>query len=1018
MYRRANQFLIRTICGWLLLAIALPVQAQTPATINSVLEGTIVDETTNLPLDGANINIEGTTNQATTNEKGQFVLRTGQKFPYNIIITFIGYDKKVVLASGSPVSVRLKPAGNALEDVVVVGYGTQKKADLTGAVSSVSQTAIRQPLSSIDQALKGASSGVQVTQTSGQPGGGVSIRIRGGSSVQGGNEPLYVIDGFPVYNNSNTTGVTKGANINPLAGINPADIDRIDILKDAAATAIYGSRGANGVVIITTKKGSPRKSSISYEGSFGIQNVQKKIDVLNAKEFAVLRNEVLFDSRPAGGRFQYLTQQQIDALGEGTNWQDEAFQTAPMQNHQVSVAGGSNTTQYFLSGNYNLQEGIVKNTGFSRIAIRANVNAKPVSKLTVSTNITASKADANVAPAGIIGSLLIMPPTATIYEPDGSYTLRNPFENIFANPIAALNETRNKLTSIRFLGTGYAEYELVRGLKAKVLLGTDINNDKEKYYVPSTIYEGAATGGLASLGNTTTYSWLNENTLTYLKEFGRHSLTALVGFTQQESANESFTAGSQAFVTDDLSYNSLESGSVLVRPTSNTFDWVLHSYLSRVSYNYNGLYYLTASIRRDGSSRFGRNNKWGNFPSLSAAWNIGNEGFFERLRTPISDLKFRASFGTTGNLEIGQYQSLATLYTLNYLFGGNIISGFAPQRIANDNLGWEKTYQYNAGLDLGFWRNRLSLSVDAYYKKTTDLLLNVEIPWTTGYASSLQNFGSVENTGLELGLKSKNIAGHFVWNSDLNISFNRNKVAKIGNNAQSYVSGNYIIQVGKPLGTFYGTVTDGILQTGEEAQKGKLTGNAAPKAGDRLYKDINGDGAFTTAADRTIIGNAQPDFIFGFINTFSWKGFDLSVFLQGTYGNKIINGNRQTLEMFTGQQNASVIALERWTPQNPSATIPRAKLDPAPVFSDRFVEDGSFLRVKDITLSYALPASLLDKIRISSLSFYVTGQNLHMFTRYTGFDPEVTSGNNVSPGTDSGIYPLAKSIVAGLRITL
>ncbi|MGE9314941.1 SusC/RagA family TonB-linked outer membrane protein [Niabella sp. CJ426] len=1018
MYRRVNQFLTYIITGWILLTIALPAQAQTPATINSVLEGTIVDETTNLPLDGANINIEGTTNQTTTNEKGQFVLRTGQKFPYNIIITFIGYDKKIVLAGGSPVSVRLKPASNELEDVVVVGYGTQKKTDLTGAVSSVSQTAIRQPLSSIDQALKGASSGVQVTQTSGQPGGGVSIRIRGGSSVQGGNEPLYVIDGFPVYNNSNTTGVTRGASVNPLAGINPSDIDRIDILKDAAATAIYGSRGANGVVIITTKKGSPRKGAISYEGSFGIQNVQKKIDVLNAKEFAVLRNEVLFDSRPAGGQFQYLTQQQIDALGEGTNWQNEAFQQAPMQNHQISVSGGSNNTQYFLSGNYNFQEGILKHTDFSRIAIRANVNAKPISKLTISANITASKADANVAPPGIIGSLLIMPPTATIYEPNGSYTLRNPFENIFANPIAALNETQNKLSTIRFLGTGYAEYEVIKGLKAKVLLGTDVNNDKEKYYIPSTIYEGATTGGQASLGNATTYSWLNENTLTYSKEFGKSSLTALVGFTQQESANERFTAGSQAFVTDDLSYNNLESGSVLIRPTSNTFDWVLHSYLSRVSYSYDGLYYLTASIRRDGSSRFGRNNKWGNFPSLSAAWNISNESFFERLQSAISDLKFRASFGTTGNLEIGQYQSLATLYTLNYLLGGNIINGFAPQRIANDNLGWEKTYQYNAGLDLGIWHNRLSFSIDAYYKKTTDLLLNVEIPWTTGYASSLQNFGSVENRGLELGLKSKNIAGHFVWNSDFNISFNRNSVTKIGNNAQSYVSGNYIIQVGKPLGTFYGTVTDGILQTGEETEKGKFTGNATPKAGDRLYKDINGDGTFTTAADRAIIGNAQPDFIFGFINTFSWKGFDLSLFLQGTYGNKIINSNRQTLEMFTGQQNASTAALQRWTPQNPSTTMPRAKLDPAPIFSDRFVEDGSFLRVKDITLSYALPASLLDRIRISSVSFYVTGQNLHTFTRYTGFDPEVTSGNNVSPGTDSGIYPLAKSVVAGLRITL
>ncbi|HMR83495.1 MAG TPA: TonB-dependent receptor [Niabella sp.] len=1017
MHKKSNKLLYSIVLYLLLLLTGSVLHAQNPATINSVLEGTVLDEVTNEPLDGANVIIEGVTNQTTTNSKGQFILRTGQKFPYNIIITFVGYEKKIVLATGSPVSVKLKPTNNNLDDVVVVGYGTQKKTDVTGAVSSLSQTAIRQPLSSFDQALKGASTGVQVTQTSGQPGGGVSIRIRGGSSIQGGNEPLYVIDGFPVYNSSNSPGVASGAAVNPLAGINPADIDRIDILKDAAATAIYGSRGANGVVIITTKKGSPRKSAISYEGSYGQQRVQKKIDVLNAKQFAVLRNEVLYDTKPSGGKYQYLSEAEIAALGEGTNWQHEAFRNAPVQNHQISISGGSNNTQYFLSGSYNKQDGIIKNTDFTRIAVRANINTRPINRLTISTNITASKADANIAPSGIIGSLLIMPPTATIYEPDGSYTLRNPFENIFANPIATLNETLNKSATIRFLGTGYAEYEIIKGLKAKVLLGTDIGNDKEKYYVPSTIYEGATTNGQASLGNSTTYSWLNENTLTWSKEFDKSSLTALAGFTQQESVNERFTAGAQQFVTDDLTYNNLESGSVLVRPTSNTYNWVLHSYLSRITYNYNSLYYLTASIRRDGSSRFGKNNKRGNFPSVSAAWNISKEDFFASLRDKISDLKLRASFGTTGNLEIGQYQSLATLYSLNYLFGGNIISGFAPQRIANDNLGWEKTYQYNAGVDLSLLRNRLSISLEAYYKKTTDLLLNVEIPWTTGYATSLQNFGSVANKGIELGLKSKNLAGRFAWNSDLNLSFNRNKVLAIGNNAQSYISGNYIIQVGKPLGTFYGTVTNGILQQGEETEKGKYTGNATPKAGDRLYKDINGDGSFTTAADRAIIGNAQPDFIFGFINHFSWKGFDLSVFLQGVYGNQIINSNRQSLEMFTGQQNASVTALERWTPENPSTTIPRAKLDPAPVFSNRFVEDGSFLRVKDLTLSYALPVSLLDRAKISAVSVYVTAQNLHTFTQYTGFDPEITSGSNVSPGTDSGIYPLAKSVIAGLRIT-
>jgi len=1005
-----------------LLSCLLPFLSLGQATqplINSTLNGTVIDARTKETLPGASVAIQGTTHKVSTNEDGKFSFVTGQRFPYTLIISYVGYKTVEFVANGSSVTIELQELSNQLNDVVVVGYGTQKRSDVTGAVSSVSQNALKQPVSSVDQALKGAAPGIQVTQTSGQPGGGVSVRIRGGSSIQGVNEPLYVIDGFPVYNSSVSAGTLSGTAVNPLTSINPADIESVDILKDASATAIYGSRGANGVVIITTKKGKADQARVSYEGSYGTQSLRKKVDVLNAQDFAVLRNAALYDATPAKGEFQYLSQSQIDALGGGTDWQGEAFRDAPTQNHQLSVSGGSPKTRYLVSGNYYSQDGIVKNTDFKRLGFRANVDAKPFEKLKLSASLTASKSDADVAPSGIINSLLIMPPTATIYETNGSYTLRNPFENVFANPLATILEQQNKSITNRLLATSFAEYSIIEGLDLKVLIGTDVNNISEKSYIPKTIYEGSLTGGSAGRGSLNSYSWLNENTLTFNRSFGKHNVNVLAGFTQQEYNRESFTAGSQNFIVDELSYNGLGNGSTLLKPGSDNSKWILHSYLSRLNYNYNNRYYFTASLRADGSSRFGTGNKWGYFPSAAVSWKVSNEDFFKKFSAAVSDLKVRASFGTTGNMEIGEYQSLATLGSYTYVIGNNIITGFVPNRIANNKLGWETTWQYDGGLDIGLFNNRLQLTVDGYYKKTKDLLLNVEIPWTSGYASSLQNFGSVENRGLEIGFNSNNLNGALKWNTSFNFSVNRNKVLTIGNGASSYISGNYIIRVGEPLGSFYGNITDGILQTGEEAAKGKYTasGAAAAKAGDRLYKDINGDGAFTTAADKDIIGNAQPDFIFGFTNNLSWKGFDLSVFFQGSAGNDILNTNRQNLELFTGQQNASASALNRWTPSNPSQELPRAKLDPAPVFSDRFIEDGSFVRVKNITLGYTLPKSVSAKAKFSDINIYVSGYNLLTWTDYSGFDPEITSGSNVSPGTDAGIYPVARTLTAGLRLS-
>ena len=1015
----ANKRVYITLLSCVLFFLPLIGHAQVPAqpTINSKIHGKVLDSRTKESLPGVSVKIKGVTNSVATDYNGDFDLITGQTLPYTLVISYVGYKTSEVFVDGSPVTILLEESSNQLSDVVVVGYGTQKRSDVTGAVSSVSQTNLQQPVTSVDQALKGAAPGVQVTQTSGQPGGGVSIRIRGGSSIQGGNEPLYVVDGFPLYNSTQSAGTLSGTPTNPLSSINPADIESVDILKDASATAIYGSRGANGVVIITTKKGKSDRNTVSYDASFGTQSLRKKVDLLNAPEFARLRNEALFDASPAKGANQYLTEEQISQLGNGTDWLDEAFQRAPTQSHQLTFSGGNPKVHYLLSGNYLSQDGIIKNTDFKRLGFRTNVDAKPFEKFKVSASLTASKSDANIAPSGIVNSLLLMPPTATIYEADGSYTLRNPFENIFANPLATLYERENKSTSNRVLGTAFGAYTILPGLEAKVLFGIDVNNITERSYVPSTIYEGSLTNGSAARGSLNSYSWLNENTLTYAKTLGKHSLDVLAGFTQQEFTRENFTAGAQNFIVDDLGSDGLSSGATLVKPFADATDWTLNSYLARLNYNYNNLYYITGSIRSDGSSRFGKGNKWGTFPSAAVSWKLSNESFFDELAKTISELKLRASFGTTGNLEIGEYQSLATLGSYSYVIGGNILTGFSPNRIVNDNLSWETTYQYDAGIDIGLLDNRVQINLDAYYKKTTDLLLNVEIPWTSGYASSLQNFGAVQNKGIDIGIQTKNLTGAFRWNTGINFSINRNEVLTIGNGATSYISGNYIIRVGQPLGSFFGNVTNGILQTGEEATLGKYTGNASPKAGDRLYKDVNGDGTFTTAADKEIIGNAQPDFTFGISNNFSWRGFDLSIILQGAYGNQILNTNRQNLELFTGQQNAAASALDRWTPTNPSRDVPRAKLDPAPVFSNRFIENGSFLRVQNLTLGYTLPKSVLSRAKLSELNIFVSGQNLFTWTDYTGFDPEVTSGSNVSPGTDAGIYPVAKTLSAGLRLS-
>lgn len=1002
---------------FLLFTVGINAQEIKPL-IQSKLNGSVVDEITNEPIIGASINIKGTTHGVSSDLDGKFYFQTGQKLPYTLIISYVGYKKTEVIVDGSPIIIHLKPDVQELNELVIIGYGTTTKKEYTGSVGSVSTKVLNSNKRSLESSLQGSVSGVNVTQTSGQPGAGLSIRVRGGSSIQGGSEPLYVIDGFPIYNTTETSGVLSGSPTNALSAINPADIETITVLKDASSTAIYGSRGANGVVIITTKKGKANGITVNYDVSVGQQEVRKTIAVLDAKGFASLRNAALYDTDPTKGTNQYLTDAQIADLDSGIDWQKEAFQTALIQNHQLSISGGSNQTKYAVSGNYLNQDGIIKNTGFERLSTRLNVDSKVSDKFKIGANLSISQTKSKVAPSGIVTGLLSMPSTATIYENDGSYTLRNPFENLFSNPIATLKERKNNATALRVLGTAFGEYAILENLVFKVSFGADILNNKEQSYIPSTIYEGLATNGEAKIGNNNSSTWLNENTLTYNTVFSKkHFLNLLAGYTQQSATRDYFTSGSQQFVNNITSYNSLQSGSVILTPTSGTSSWALNSYLSRVNYNYAGKYFFTTSIRADGSSRFGKNNKWGYFPSAALSWQVDQEPFYKSFSNVINSLKIRTSYGSTGNQEIGEYQSLSTLTSVKYLFGDQIYTGFTPSRIANSNLGWEQTNQFDAGIDFGIWDNKVSFTIDAYRKTTKNLLLDVQIPYTTGFTSSLQNYGSVQNKGIELGVNASLGKNDFLWTSNFNISFNRNKVVALGNGAQSYTFGNYIVEVGKPLGAFYGAITDGILQTADIATKGVFTGNATPKAGDRLYKDIDKNGSFTTATDRTTIGNAQADFIFGFSNTFTYHAFDLFVLLQGSVGNDILNGNAQALELYNGQQNAATTALNAWTPTNPSTTTPRAKLDPAPVFSNRFVEDGSFVRAKNITLSYSIPKNITDKLKVKAIKLRLVAENLFTITKYTGYDPEVTNGSTISPGTDTGIYPASKTISGGLNIT-
>lgn len=1019
------------------------------STQERTVTGRVVD-TNNQPLQGVTVRLKDTRIQASTNDAGSYTIRLSTQ-PAILVFSLIGYGTiERTVQTENQVDVVLREQAADLEEVVVVGYGTQKRTTITGAVSSVSAQEIQDvPAPSFDAAIVGRMPGVQVSQTTGAPGGGIAVKVRGIGSIGAGNEPLYVIDGFPITANYNQ-------NDNPLNSINPNDIQSIEVLKDASATAIYGSRGSNGVIMITTKSGQSGKMKIDLDAYSGIQQVTKYMDVMNAQEFA----EYIIDSRnnawvDIGGDinapneerdaiYQILPAlQNPQALGVGTDWQREVLRTAPTHNLQLTFSGGNENINYMTSAGYYKQDGIILNSDFERYAFRVNLDANTSQKFRIGLNLSPTytvsnpvSAEGHFGSGAVVLTSLMMAPHLPVYHPDGSYTsaitLGNGFSSL-ENPVKVARERVSHRTQLRLLGTLFGEYAFTEALKYKLLVGTDLQNSKHNIFHPSTVGQDGNPPPViprAEHRAQDSYNWLMEHTLSYAKSFNDHHIDAVAGFTAQKARSDSSNIAATNFPNDLV--QTINAG-VVSSASTTAIEWSLLSYLARINYDYSGKYLFTATVRRDGSSRFGANNRWGVFPSFSGGWRLTEERFMDNINF-VQELKLRASYGFTGNNFIGNYDHIGLLNMQNYVFGsagGAIVNGIAPNTISNANLSWEKNQQLDVGLEVGLLGGRLFFVADYYRKITSDLLLNVPVPSLTGYTVARQNIGRVRNQGWEFGLNTQNLTGNLKWSTDLNLSFNRNTVLALGPSGEP-IFGNYdqitnshITEVGKPMGSFYGYEVIGIFQNQQEIADNPSFADSQP--GHFRFADINGDGQLSID-DRTILGNPQPDYIFGITNTFSYKGVELSFLIQGVQGNEIMHLGRRFYANFAGTANGLKEMNNRWRSEaNPGdGFTPRANRDlsrysssnASANISSTHIEDGSFIRLRNISLAYNIPDRLTQKLALRNIRVYAQAQNLFTITNYTGYNPEVSvSGiNALLPGVDYGGYPISKVFTLGLNV--
>ncbi len=1064
-----KRLLARSFSRWIaplwLLLLALPAWAQTTIT------GTVADGTSGDGLAGATVQLKGTNAGATTDARGQYRI----SIPANaaaptLVFSFIGYQPlEAVIGNRSVVDVKLIASDNALSEVVVVGYGVQNRRDITTAIGSVKARDIaNQPVTSFDNALAAKIAGVQVLQTSGAPGAALQVRVRGTGSISAGLDPLYVIDGVPLSRDTKfATGSTNTQfpdnPINVLSTINTDDIESIEVLKDASAAAIYGSRGSNGVVLLTTKRGKEGKTVITYDSYIGFQQVTKKLGLLNAYEYATLnaegKNTAYLDRNPAGkptddntfrasnaawGSPSTLIPPQVTPYLSGqsglpsTDWQDAIFRTAPIQNHTLSISGGNATVRYYLSGNYFDQQGVVINSGYKRYSARANVDIKS-GRLTVGFNFNPTyahhdliKGEGPYLADGVIGLALQIAPIWPIYNANGSYNFdANGWgygATSILNPVAVANEVSDKLNQLRLLGNTYAQYEITKGLSYRLNIGADVNNFQRDYYRPSTVEIRDRKGPSIPTGFSRTQNyvdWLVEHTLNYNRSFGPHTITGLAGFSSQKDRRTASELTATNFPNDLV--QTLNAGQVTAG-SSDVQEWSLLSYIGRAQYDYNGKYLVSAAVRADGSSRFGAANRWGYFPSVSAGWNISQESFL-KSSSWLSDLKLRASYGLTGNFQIPNYGSISLLNYQNYVLGPEtIVSGLAPGNSANDKLKWEKTAMLDIGFDANFFRNRLTLSADYYDANTSDLLLNVPVPRASGFSSELQNIGKVNNKGFELSVGTQQTFGRLGWTANANIATNRNTVKALGASGDPIiVSGGvagaqFITRIGDPIGQYWTMQYDGVFKS--QAEIDGYPHTATTKPGDFRFIDTNGDKKIDFSSDRTTTGSYFPKYTFGFTTRFTYAGFDLGATVQGVQGNKIMNLIRRYLYNSEGNGNQFSGALDRWQSEaNPGNGLVnranRLSTGSNGEISTWHIESGSYVRIRTITLGYSVPTALSQKLRLSRARVYVSTQNPFTFTKYSGFNPDVSSrpDNALSQGEDYGTYPLAKTTSIGINLS-
>jgi TonB-linked SusC/RagA family outer membrane protein len=1014
----------------------------------TTITGKVVTRNGNAPLGGVNVTIPGKSTKAETDSLGRYSIRIGPA-DKSLVFSFTGYKTQIAPIDGrSRLDVVMEEAISVLEDVVVIGYGQQKRGDLTGSVSTIKADELARAKSvSFQEAMQGKLAGVQVMSASGEPGAGVNINIRGANSVNAQNQPLYVIDGVQIdVNDSEVARSTFGNTslLNPLSGINVADIESIEVLKDASATAIFGARGANGVIIVTTKSGKKDASALNLDVYWGISTPSKKMDMLNGHDYAAYRHE-LNPADPAYGE---------DSDGDGVpdrpkdfsglpayDWQKEVLRPALSQSYNLSYSGGNAKTTFSTSLGYFRQEGLVKENTYERYNFQLKVNHSASDKLKLGTSVNGSYI-MNSGPSGNggIGSNHGIVQMFILYKPinvaeEGLSTI-DPDNLGLSNPNDFIRYARKKNPLVRVMADAFAEYKILRNLNLRASGGAVLTHSTSDQFYPTTTSWGYTPKGLALINNNSSVTYYQTSTLTYNKTFNRHHrIDAMAGAEIYSYTSKDFSIRGEGFDIQSLDATDIiHQAKTITQPATTTKSRSTRmSQFGRVNYAFKNRYLATATLRRDGSSKFGAGNKYAWFPSAALAWKVSDEPFM-RNASFISNLKLRTSFGVTGNDRIPPYQALAR--TANGFYSGVTTGelGITPSSFANPNLKWETTYQYDAGIDLEVLEGRLAFTVDAYTKQTKDMLLQADIPSQTGYYKQWQNIGRVDNKGLEFAVNSLNIKrDHFTWQTNFNISTNKNKVVSLGSvsfvpvtSLGSMVENVGRVIVGQPIGTGYGYVFDGVYQTEDFDNPSpgtwvlkpgvvKLQGiNVQP--GDMKFKDLDGNGEVDNVNDRTIISNSNPQFFGGLTNNFTYRNFDLSIFLHWMYGNDILYVGRYRYEAFQANNLTYEYWNNRWTETNPSNQYPSLRGKGKYETSTYLVEDGSFLRLKNITIGYNLPEPALKKLKLKGLRFYVTGDNLYVWTKYSGFDPEVNSYNPLLTGMDNISYPRSRTVTVGLNI--